>query len=95
MAQITLRHPADHTKTRSISTSELTEIEPLLIDILHEGKRVYELPTIEQMRHQRKADIDRLDLGVRRLVNPHIYHVSLTQNLWDMKQDLIRSVKQN
>jgi len=28
---------------------------------------------------------------VRRLVNPHIYHVSLTQALWDLKQSLIDS----
>jgi nicotinate phosphoribosyltransferase len=35
--------------------------------------------------------VRRLDPGVRRLMNPHIYHVSLTQELWDLKQDLIRS----
>jgi nicotinate phosphoribosyltransferase len=28
---------------------------------------------------------------VTRLLNPHIYHVSLTQRLWDLKQDLIAS----
>jgi nicotinate phosphoribosyltransferase len=43
------------------------------------------------MRQQRLADVRRLDPGVRRLVNPHIYHVSLTERLWDLKQELIRS----
>jgi nicotinate phosphoribosyltransferase len=33
--------------------------------------------------------VARLDVGVRRLMNPHIYHVSLSQHLWDMKQSLI------
>jgi nicotinate phosphoribosyltransferase len=33
--------------------------------------------------------VRRLDPGVRRLMNPHIYHVSLTQALWDLKQELI------
>jgi hypothetical protein len=28
-------------------------------------------------------------------MNPHIYHVSLTPRLWDLKQDLIRSTKEN
>jgi nicotinate phosphoribosyltransferase len=28
---------------------------------------------------------------VRRLVNPHIYHVSLSQRLWDLKQALLKS----
>ena len=30
-----------------------------------------------------------LDAGVRRLLNPHIYHVSLTDRLWNLKQDLV------
>jgi nicotinate phosphoribosyltransferase len=35
--------------------------------------------------------VERLDAGVRRLVNPHIYHVSLTERLWQLKQELIAS----
>jgi nicotinate phosphoribosyltransferase len=35
-----------------------------------------------------------LDSGIRRLVNPHIYHVSLTQQLWDLKQELIAQALQ-
>ena len=91
MAQFMLRHPSDHTKYRSISRDQATEIEPLLVDVLVEGKLVYELPTIEEMREQRMSDVRRLDPGVRRLMNPHIYHVSLTEGLWDLKQELIRS----
>jgi nicotinate phosphoribosyltransferase len=33
--------------------------------------------------------VARLDPGVRRLINPHIYHVSVTERLWEMKQKLI------
>jgi len=50
---------------------------------------VGEIPSIEEMRERRRADLDRLDPGVKRLVNPHIYHVSLSQKMWDLKQDLI------
>jgi nicotinate phosphoribosyltransferase len=91
--QIILRHPADHTKYRTLRKREITEVEPLLEDILLDGKLVYSLPTIEQMRARRQADVERLDAGVRRLMNPHIYHVSLSQPLWDLKQDLIKQVK--
>jgi nicotinate phosphoribosyltransferase len=61
------------------------------VDVLDEGELVYDLPTIEQMRERRRADIKRLDPGVKRLINPHIYHVSLTQRLWELKQELIES----
>ncbi len=47
--------------------------------------------TIDAMRDRRQADMDRLDAGVCRIMNPHIYHVSLTNKLWDLKQGLIQS----
>jgi nicotinate phosphoribosyltransferase len=89
--QIELRHPTDHTKQRSLKRNQLAEIEPLLVEVLCEGKLVYELPTIEIMRARREADVERLDPGVRRIMYPHIYHVSLTQRLWDLKQALIEA----
>mgnify|MGYP005837705167 FL=1 len=89
--RLILRHPSDHTKCRALGRDEVSEIEPLLVEVLREGRLVYDLPPIEQMRALRRADVERLDPGVRRLVNPHIYHVSLTQALWDLKQSLIDS----
>jgi nicotinate phosphoribosyltransferase len=91
MEQLILHHPSDHTKYRTLRLEETAEMEPLQVDILVEGKLKYDLPSIEEIRQQRLADVRRLDPGVRRLMNPHIYHVSLTERLWDVKQDLIRS----
>ena len=91
MERIVAHHPSDHTIMRTVTRSDLSQVEPLLVDIWREGKLVYNLPDIEAIRKQRVADVERLDAGVRRLINPHIYHVSLTQKLWDLKQDLIRS----
>ena len=89
--RLVLRHPSDHTKSRILNQSDISDIEPLLVDVLKEGRLVYDLPTIDEMRRRRTEDVSRLDPGVRRLVNPHIYHVSLTQRLWDLKQDMIES----
>ncbi len=92
MDHIVLRHPSDHTRHRTLDRSDISSIEPLLVDVLREGRLVYDLPTIEDMRALRTSDVERLDPGVRRLINPHIYHVSLTQRLWELKQALIESV---
>lgn len=89
---IHLRHPTERNKQRRLRRDEISEIEPLLVDVLVDGKLMVDLPSIEEMRQRREADIARLDPGVRRLMNPHIYHVSLTQHLWDYKQELIREV---
>jgi nicotinate phosphoribosyltransferase len=67
----------------------LSEIEPLLVDVLRDGQLVAEFPSIEELRARRDEDINRLDPGVRRLMNPHIYHVSLSEDLWNKKQELI------
>ena len=93
MTPLVLHHPADHTKHRVMQQTHISEIEPLLVEILREGKVVYDLPTIEQMRVARDADLERLDSGVQRIVNPHIYHVSLTEQLWTLKQDMMKKMR--
>ena len=60
-----------------------------MVDVLREGKRIYDLPSLEELCQCRHADIEQLDPGVRRLMNPHTYHVSLTDGLWNLKQKLI------
>ncbi len=87
--RITLRHPSDHTKFRSLTRQDISLIEPLQVEVLHEGKLIYDLPDLASMRALRVKDVERLDAGVRRIMYPHIYHVSLTRRLWDLKQQLI------
>ena len=89
MERILLRHPTDHTKYRTIEQKDVSEVELLLVEVLKDGKPVRETPDIEEMRRLRAQDVSRLDTGVRRIMNPHVYHVSLTQRLWDLKQQLI------
>jgi nicotinate phosphoribosyltransferase len=93
MDRIVLRHPTDRNKYRLLDRTELTSIEPLLVKVLDAGQLVYDLPPIKELRTQRERDLDRLDPGVKRLVNPHIYHVSLTQRLWELRESLIASAR--
>ncbi len=91
MERITLRHPIEIHTYRHLEKQEVSRVEPLLVEVLRDGKLVYELPNLEEIRKVRLADRSALDPGVRRLMNPHTYHVSLTQRLWDLKQDLIKA----
>jgi nicotinate phosphoribosyltransferase len=91
--RLALRHPADATRHRTLDRAALTVVEPLLVEVLREGHLVAEPPPLEVLRERRRADVERLDAGVRRIVNPHIYHVSLSQRLWDLKQDLLEKVR--
>lgn len=91
--QLVLRHPSDHTKLRTLRRSAISRLEPLHVQVLEQGRLVHALPSLDEIRLRRQADVEALDPGVRRLVNPHIYHVSLSQALWDMKQDLIETAR--
>ena len=93
MDPLVLRHPIESAKYRRLSQMEISQIEPLLIEVLREGRQVYAPPTLEQIREARRADIKRLDPGVRRIMYPHIYHVSITQRLWELKGQLIQSAR--
>lgn len=96
MERLVLRHPSDHTKYRTLSQEAISRFEPLQVEILRRGELVYDLPTLEEIRQRRIVDVEALDPGIRRLVNPHIYHVSLSQALWDLKQGLIEAaMRQN
>jgi nicotinate phosphoribosyltransferase len=88
-----LHHPLEHGVYRRLRQEQISEIEPLHVDVWREGQRTQPKQSIEELRAVCRADLERLDIGVRRLLNPHIYHVSLTEKLWQMKQDLIDSIK--
>jgi len=92
---LTLYHPTDHSKQRQLAVGHLARMEPLLVDILREGKRVYETVPLEALRQRREEDEASLDSGVRRLMNPHVYHVSLSDKLWHLKQRLIEEMRRS
>ena len=93
MDSVFLHHPTEYTKYQILEQDEISEVEPLLVDVLSDGKSVYDTPAIRTMRKLSQADLRRLYPGVRRIVNPHGYHVSLTKRLWDLKQELIKVAK--
>ncbi len=95
MDTIQLHHPNDHTKKRVLSCSQLTKVEALLVDIIRDGELVYDLPSLDHIRSIREQDMDMLYPGVKRIMNPHEYHVSLTKKLWDLKQSLVHDLTNN
>ncbi len=91
--RLVLRHPSDHTKLRTLRHGDISDIELLTVEVMRGGRLCTELEDIEAMRRRRQQDIARLDPGVRRLIQPHVYHVSLSQSLWDMKQRLLNGAR--
>jgi len=90
---ITLHHPSEYQVRRVLSPEDISGMEPLLKTAYEGGKRSNPEAPLQELRDRRQADLARLDPGVRRLVNPHRYHVSLTAGLWGLKQELIERAR--
>lgn len=90
---LTLRHSLQPDIWRQLPASKISRVESLHETVISEGELIYELPTIAQIRERRDADLARLDVGVQRLINPHIYHVSVSEKLWQMKRALLQQMK--
>ena len=87
-----LCHPTLESKKRSLKPSEIKQVEKLLVPLIKDGVITTDRPSISEIRTRREKDIDSLDPGVCRLMNPHIYHVSLSKKLWDLKQTMKKNL---
>lgn len=83
----------DITKQQRIAAN--TPATDLLVPIFRRGKRVYDSPSIGQMRQQTRQNLDTLTPGIKRFVNPHLYSVGIEQSLHETKIELIRRARQS
>ena len=91
--QLVLHHPHREGVFRKIERDEITKVEDLLVEVFRDGRRTLPAPDLEEMRARRIADLDSLDVGVRRLINPHIYHVSLTEAMKQLQVELVEGAR--
>ncbi len=87
-----LHHHHESGISRVLDQSRVSEVEDLLVEAVLEPP-VDDPAVITAARARRVADLDRLDAGVKRLVNPHVYHVSVTTALADLKTTLAATAR--
>ena len=63
----------------------------LQVPIFKEGKLVYRMPNLEEIRTYCKEQVDTLWDEVKRFDNPQTYFVDLSQKLWDVKYGLLET----
>ncbi len=90
---LSLHHPERPCVSRTMKKEDIGGIEPLLTDILKEGKPVYDFPDLDGIRQRRVSDMEALDSGVKRLINPHRYHVSLSGKLLALKKQTLDNLQ--
>ena len=75
-------------KTKTYEKYTLVEMQK---PIFLAGKKVYELPTLKEVRDFAEKGLNGLWEELRRFDFPHKYYVDLSKKLWDVKQKLIKT----
>lgn len=84
---LTIFHPEQTYKRMTLTDFTMRE---LLVPIFKDGKQVYTCPDMEAIRRYAKSEMDALWEEDKRLLNPNIYKVDLSDGLYELKNRLIR-----
>jgi nicotinate phosphoribosyltransferase len=91
----TFLHPYNSTDRFTMHADRYTHIRPLLTKKIAAGKRCSEDPGVHVLQSRVREELSGLDKSYKRLINPHVYKVSMSQRLKKLKNDLIRSFRQD
>lgn len=86
---LTIFHPMYPWKKRKLQNFR---VEELLVPVFVDGKLVYDSPSVAQSAERLKEQKESIWPEYRRMTNPEEFHVDLSQQLWDLKQDLLHSI---
>jgi nicotinate phosphoribosyltransferase len=65
----------------------------LLVPIFRAGKRVYELPSLPEIRAKTQDELRHFNIGIKRFLNPHKYFVGMEKTLYQLKVSLINQLR--
>jgi len=88
---LTIFDPVDTWKRMTLRNYTIKE---LLVPVFVKGKRVYDTPSLMEIQAYAKRELDTLWDEYKRLKNPHVFKVDLSQKLYDLKQKLLKEYSQ-
>ncbi len=82
-----------HTWKRKVVTDFVAK--KLQVKIFENGKQVYENPCVKEISKHRAEQVESLWDEVKRFENPHTYYVDLSEDLWNLKHNLLKKLTKN
>ncbi|MBQ8550497.1 MAG: nicotinate phosphoribosyltransferase [Clostridia bacterium] len=79
-----------HTWKRKIVTNFTAK--KLQVKIMEKGKQVYESPTVREIAAYCREQVDAMWDEVKRFEKPHTYYVDLSQDLWDLRFEMLKEI---
>lgn len=84
----TIFDPVSPWKKKELTNYTVRPLQELIFD---NGELVYNSPDLNTIADNAKKELNTLWDEVRRIKNPHKYYVDLSQNLWDLKNELLEN----
>ena len=69
------------------------ELKSLQQDIIKNGKQVYKMPDLAEIKAYAKKDLDSFWDEYKRLDKPHVYKVDLSDGLYELKKDMLEKIR--
>ena len=80
----------EHTWKRKVVSNFVAK--KLQVKIFEKGRQVYQSPSVKEISDYRAEQVDSLWDEVTRFENPHTYYVDLSEQLWDLRYELLNSL---
>ena len=84
--EYTIFDPANTWKRKILKDYYVKELH---VKIFENGNLIYNSPTLKEIAEYSKKDLETIWDEIKRMDNPHRYFVDLSQNLWNLKQELL------
>lgn len=83
--------PLDPTRYRHLSDD--LQSRDLQVPIFRQGRLVYQLPSLSEIRTSTQEELKKFHVGIKRFLNPHQYVVGLEKTLYELKVALIQNIR--
>lgn len=89
---LTIYHHMDRWKYKVIPKGSYS-LRSLLVPIFKDGKLIYDVPSLEEIRSYSKSELDSIWDEIKRFTYPQEYYVDLSRSLLDLKLNLLEKYK--
>lgn len=86
--RLKLLHPVHASLQKTAKNFEPVK---MLVPIFEEGELVYDLPNLQEIKAYHQEQLELFRPEYLRKLNPEIYHVTLSQEVWNLRQNMIES----
>lgn len=87
---LVLTHPTERWKKITFENYEIRELQ---IDVIKQGKLVYKMPSLNEIKAYAKSELESFWDEYKRLDKPHLYKVDLSDELYQLKTSMLDKIR--